>query len=137
MANCFGCGAALAGRQRKWCGDDCAVAEARRARLATNFNITPEEYDAISILQGDACGICGRHPKPGKRLAVDHDHKTGLLRGLLCYVCNRRVVAARGANILIRAAAYVQDPPAYHIIGERIAPGRPKKARKKRRKKAA
>ena len=140
MTECFGCGAALAGRQRKWCGIDCAVAEARRARLAAVFNITPEEYDDIEVWQLNRCGICGRRPKPGKRLAVDHDHKTGLVRGLLCYVCNRRVISARSADILIRAAEYVQHPPARAVIGARIAPGRPKKARKrtaKRRKKAA
>jgi hypothetical protein len=108
--------------------------------LAAVFNITPEEYDAILAEQDGGCGICGRPPRPGKRLAVDHDHKTGILRGLLCYVCNRRVISARSAEILIRAARYVQDPPALRAIGTRIAPGRPKKARKrtaKRRKRAA
>jgi hypothetical protein len=137
MLSCAGCGTALAGKQRRWCGQECQRSNARAARLLAHFDITPEEYDAILAEQGGVCAICGRSPKPGKRFAVDHDHKTGLVRGLLDYVCNRRVISARGADILIRAAEYVKDPPAQRVIGERVAPGRPKKARKKRRKKAA
>jgi hypothetical protein len=140
VGNCFGCGAALAGRQRKWCGDTCAVAEARRVRLESIFNITPEEYDEILLAQDGRCGICEKPPKPGKRLAVDHDHKTGIIRGLLCFYCNKRVLGARSADVLIKTAAYVFEQPARRVIGARIAPGRPKKRRKrktKRRKKAA
>lgn len=139
-ADCFGCGAELVGKQRKWCSAECQLAEARRVRLAAVFNITPTEYDAILIHQGGGCGICGKPPKRGKRLAVDHDHQSGLVRGLLCFYCNKRVLGARSAAVLLLTAAYVADPPALRVIGARIAPGRPKKARKsrqKRRKKAA
>ncbi|MGJ3559613.1 endonuclease domain-containing protein [Streptomyces sp. INA 01156] len=40
--------------------------------------------------QGGACAICGQTRR--YRLDVDHDHKTGLVRGLTCRLCNRRVL---------------------------------------------
>ena len=130
------CGTQLTGRQRTWCSPDCQKANAREQRLAAIFNLTPDEYDLILQEQGGGCGICGREPTVGKRHAVDHDHKTGYVRGLLCYPCNKRVVGARTADILVKTAAYVTDPPARRALGrDVVAPGRPKKKRTRRRKK--
>lgn len=135
---CSGCGSDLVGQQRKWCGPDCSANAARAARLRAIFDISPDEYDQILDYQDGRCAICRRLPKPGKRLAVDHDHQTGFIRGLLCFMCNRRVLGARSAETLIKTAAYVTDPPARHALGrDVVAPGRPAKKRKPRRKKAA
>lgn len=133
--NCAGCGSALSGRQRKWCSEQCSKDGARATRLAQIFNLTPDEYDQILEYQGGVCAICGRPPKPGKRLAVDHDHATGHVRGLLDFVCNRRVLGARSADILVKTAAYVTDPPALKALGRNVvANGRPKKKRKRRKR---
>lgn len=126
------CGHELSGKQRTWCSPECSAAAARETRLAAIFSITPAEYDAILAYQGGGCGICGRPPKEGKRLAVDHDHQTGFVRGLLDFYCNKRVLGARSAEVLIKTAAYVTDPPARHVLGDRVAPGRPPKKRTKR-----
>ncbi len=131
---CAGCPNELTGRQKRWCSPDCSKEAARTARLATVFNITPAEYDAILAEQGGVCGICGKPPKPGRRLATDHDHRTGYVRGLLCYLDNRVIVGARTPEKLVAAAAYVTDPPARAVIGDRVAPGRPKSKRKIRRR---
>lgn len=134
---CAGCGNDLVGQQRKWCSDTCSKAAARATRLKSIFDITPEEYDQILAYQGGVCAICKKPPKPGKRLAVDHDHQTGFIRGLLCFYDNRRVLGARSADVLIKTAAYVTDPPARRALGrDVVAPGRPPKKRKPRRKKA-
>lgn len=138
--NCAGCGAELTGQQRKWCSDTCQKDAAREQRLKTIFNITPDEYDLILAEQGGGCGICGRAPTPGKRHAVDHDHQTGYVRGLLCFMCNKRVLGARSAEVLVKTAAYVTNPPARRALGrDVVAPGRPRKKRRPRprRKKAA
>lgn len=63
----------------------------RRARLKRLFGITWEQYDQMLSSQGGVCALCGDPPK-GKRLAVDHDHKTGKVRGLLCSFCNHRII---------------------------------------------
>lgn len=133
--NCA-CGNELVGRQRKWCSEQCSKDGARAARLAQVFNLTPEEYDQILEYQGGVCAICGRPPKPGKRLAVDHDHKSGHVRGLLDFLCNKRVLGARSAEVLVKTAAYVTDPPARKALGrDVVANGRPKKKRPTRKRK--
>lgn len=126
------CGHPLASRQRTWCSPECQKDAARATRLAAIFDITPDEYDQVLAEQHGLCAICGRPPKPGKRLAVDHDHTTGFVRGLLCFMCNKRVLGARSADVLVKTAAYVTDPPARRVLGDRVAPGRPKKKRTKR-----
>lgn len=50
--------------------------------------ITEAEYDERLAAQNGGCAICGATPKK-RRLHVDHDHKTGHVRGLLCHRCNR------------------------------------------------
>jgi len=62
----------------------------RMHNLKRDFGITIEEYDAMLTKQGGVCAICKRPPNKN-RLAVDHDHTTGEVRGLLCPSCNRAV----------------------------------------------
>jgi hypothetical protein len=45
-------------------------------------------------------------------------------------MCNKRVLGARSAEVLIKTAAYVTDPPARRVLGDRVAAGRPPKKRK-------
>lgn len=52
--------------------------------------LTPAEYKALLVKQGGRCAICKRQPGGGmgKRLAIDTDHSTKAVRGLLCHHCN-------------------------------------------------
>jgi hypothetical protein len=58
------------------------------AHVARRFGLSGIEYDAMLCTQGGGCAICRRPPKGSRRLAVDHDHETGRIRGLLCTLCN-------------------------------------------------
>lgn len=97
---------------------ETSAERARRSRLKRLFNITPEEYDAILELQDGVCDICKR--PPGKtRLAVDHDHKTGLVRGLVCWQCNSALAKlADDVHRAYRAWQYLLVPPATVALGE-------------------
>lgn len=76
-------------------------------RLKRQFNITPEEYVAMVESQGGVCAICGGPPGK-KRLAVDHNHKTGKVRGLLCGNCNTSLGGFMDSrDLLIKAVAYL------------------------------
>ena len=59
----------------------------RKDNLKKNFDITIEEYNNLFKKQGGTCSIC-RKKENGKLLAVDHNHKTGEIRGLFCMKCN-------------------------------------------------
>lgn len=52
------------------------------------YGMTPGEYDILLKRQNGVCAICGKPPKPKKKLHVDHDHMNGKVRGLLCFRCN-------------------------------------------------
>lgn len=58
------------------------------------YGLSVVEYRLLQLAQEDRCAICGEpetqtYRGQVKRLAVDHDHDTGEVRGLLCSQCNR------------------------------------------------
>lgn len=66
----------------------------RRSWLMRQFGITLEYYNELLEAQSGCCALCKLPEKVKtrngqvRRLAVDHDHKTGRIRGLLCFRCN-------------------------------------------------
>lgn len=60
----------------------------RKPQRAKQLGVTDAEYAAMLERQGGGCAICGATPKT-RRLHVDHDHRTGDVRGLLCHYHNR------------------------------------------------
>ena len=58
------------------------------------ISFTHEQYQAMYKRQGGVCAVCKRPPTT-VRLAVDHDHQTKKIRGLLCRGCNRLAVDVR------------------------------------------
>lgn len=65
----------------------------RRPTRAKHLGVTDEMYAALLDRQGGVCAICGKPPKEGgRRLDVDHDHRTGEVRGLLCWTCNHFIL---------------------------------------------
>lgn len=84
----------------------------RRAVLKAAYGITPEDYDLMLRAQGGVCAICGEaeaSDATGKRLAVDHCHATGRVRGLLCANCNQGIGQFKDDAARMRAAAdYVE-----------------------------
>lgn len=92
-----------------------------RARVGKTYGLERGEYDALFIAQDGACAICGGTRR--QRLSVDHDHRDGVVRGLLCRMCNSRLLtAARDRPEVLRAAAdYLESPPAIEVIGYRYA----------------
>ena len=65
--------------------------EQRRQHLKNKYGITPHAYRDMLDAQGHVCALCsGPFPKfrGVTRTAIDHDHETGRVRGILCYTCN-------------------------------------------------
>lgn len=82
-------------------------AQKRRGNLRRQYGLTEKEYENIASSQGGACAICRGVSK--KTLAVDHDHKTGKVRGLLCWKCNYALgLLTDNAEFLGRAIIYLR-----------------------------
>jgi hypothetical protein len=59
----------------------------RARKIKKKYGITIQEYDAMLEKQGGGCALCGKK-KMRYRLAIDHCHSTGKVRGILCFRCN-------------------------------------------------
>ena len=81
----------------------------RRWTLKYRYNLSLEQVDELLIKQDHKCLICENHLKEAQR-CVDHDHKTGKVRGILCQSCNR-ILGACGddPNLLNNAIAYLKN----------------------------
>lgn len=91
----------------------------RRRLLSIKYGLTTDDYDKMLANQGSVCAIC-RNPETGvdRRtgklwpLAVDHDHATGKVRGLLCRRCNQVIGTMEDRVDLMHAAiAYLDAKP--------------------------
>lgn len=82
----------------------------REWNLRTKYGIGVADYERMLAGQGGRCATCPRTPADEHRgrLAVDHDHVTGAVRGLLCANCNRAIgLAADDPARLRRMADYL------------------------------
>lgn len=73
---------------------------ARSKRLA-QYGLTEDQFEEMSTAQDGACQICGTVPE---QLVVDHDHVTGVVRGLLCRPCNAALGIFKDDPDLLRKA---------------------------------
>lgn len=80
----------------------------RSHQLKSAFGINLEEYEILSQSQNNVCAICKTN-NTNKRLAVDHCHKTGKIRGLLCGKCNTGIgLMQDNIHILQSAINYLE-----------------------------
>lgn len=85
------------------------IAWSRRNNLAS-FGMTEDGYQRLLASQGGGCAICGRTVTDvtGRRLAIDHDHETNEVRGLLCHRCNVAIgLMKEDVELLRRAILYL------------------------------
>lgn len=103
--------------------------KAKDNALRRVYGISFEQYRQLVDSQGGNCKICLRHESTfTKSLAVDHNHKTGEIRGVLCQYCNQRQVGRHtDATLLQRITDYVRDAHTGWFV--------PPKKKKKRKKK--
>lgn len=93
------------------------VAPAERERhLVRKYGVTQADYERMLAEQSGCCAICKK--SQSRSLDVDHCHKTGRVRGLLCTNCNRLVGHAGDSPEILRAAAdYLVPQVAAEFIG--------------------
>src|SRR5947208_1290375 len=85
-------------------------------RDAVLYNLRPGERERIRAFQGGKDPITGKPLKPNANL--DHDHETGLIRGLLNPMTNKKLVD--NLWILHATVEYLYSPPAVEALGEKV-----------------
>lgn len=98
------------------------------------YGITEEIYKSILDKQGGKCAICQKPAESfKKRLAVEHCHRTGFIRGLCCTYCNRGLASYHDKpDYFRRAADYLEQNTGYKVPADYK---KPKRYRRKRKKK--
>lgn len=114
-------------RLRKW--NDENKARRRDYMLRYTYGISSEKYEELLTAQNHCCAICKRHEKNFKRrMAVEHNHKTREIQGIVCDHCNRSLLGRLRDPALFRAAAdYLENSHTGLFV--------PEPTRKRRRKK--
>ena len=72
--------------------------------------------ELLLIFQNNVCALCGDYPN-----CIDHDHETGLIRGLLCAGCNTSIgnYENRGKNNNAEYEDYLTNPPMKKILSDK------------------
>jgi len=88
-------------------------------RLSKAYGLSKKEYLTLLEEQNGCCALCGvHHSQLNKRLCVDHNHVTGVVRGLLCSSCNFALgllkVDTVGVALLKNCIAYVKESSKCH-----------------------
>jgi hypothetical protein len=105
-------------QNRRWARDRAVDPERHRRaiydrQLRRKYGITIKHYEALLKAQKGVCAICHQvetRRQQGRltRLAVDHDHKTGRVRGLLCTRCNHALgFVEQNLDVVNRVEAYL------------------------------
>jgi Autographiviridae endonuclease VII len=91
-------------KARQWYKDN--PEKIRNKKFKTKYKFTLEEYKILLKKQNGLCAICKKPEKESAKgkLAVDHCHKTGKIRGLLCFNCNVGIGNLRDSPILLEKA---------------------------------
>lgn len=107
---------ACANQRRYYANNEKYRRRQKCLKLQKDYGITLDQYKAWNAHNDGLCHICNKPEvafdhKAGRLrlLAVDHDKKTGLVRGLLCSVCNRGIGMLRhDVTILAEAIDYIK-----------------------------
>lgn len=101
----------------------------RRAyHLRKRYGLSLEEYADLRDKQNGVCAICFRPPSRDvspmgdkrAKLAVDHNHGTGQVRGLLCFDCNVKLAAIEDEQFMLLARAYLHRTEGYEFTKENL-----------------
>lgn len=89
--------------------DKCREHSTKRRELKRKYSLSLDEYEDLLIDQLGVCAICKKRNRDNSRLlAVDHCHKTGKIRQLLCTKCNIGLgMFNDDSNLLLEAIKYL------------------------------
>jgi Recombination endonuclease VII len=92
----------------------CASENTRVRKLARKYGLTVAKFKGMLAAQENKCYLCSIEMQEGgkyyNRVCIDHNHKTGKVRALLCFKCNVGLAMFNeNPEVLIKASQYIQD----------------------------
>jgi len=82
----------------------------RNWRMKKMYGITIEQFESLLAKQENKCAICGVLRSNNRRFSVDHDHKMGYVRGILCHLCNCMIGMSRDNVVILESGIqYLND----------------------------
>ena len=116
LCSCRKCGAPGRKTSSAWRVSEVGKRAVLKYQLYLKYKLTLEDYDHMLEKQKGVCAVCGKpetcaaHYGGVRRLAVDHDHKTGKVRGLLCALCNQALgCVGDSKERLLQLAIYLEQ----------------------------
>lgn len=108
---------------REWQRRHARLNDSKPKKLKHKYGISIERFNEMRRSQHESCVICGTHERDtlSRVLGVDHDHSTGLVRGLLCSNCNSGVGHARDdPRILMSAIHYLENNRPWRSVAKSV-----------------
>jgi ssDNA-binding Zn-finger/Zn-ribbon topoisomerase 1 len=98
-------------KNRRFCSSTCRN---KANGLSKRFGLTVKQYRAMVAATGGKCPLCPARPRVW---AVDHDHRSGFVTGVVCTGCNVQILAASGHDLKRARAlvAYLENTPAAQL----------------------
>lgn len=90
----------------------CVACKGNKASLVMNYGITIEDYESLLARQKMKCGVCQRDLSElsTRQVHVDHCHRTGAVRGIICHLCNHRLCVLDDEAWVTAARQYLAQP---------------------------
>lgn len=97
-------------KQREYYNSDKGRVVMLRSNLKKNYNVTVETYQELIASQDGECLICHKDLNGVGVANIDHDHATGIIRGVLCKACNRGLGMFKDdIQLLLKAVVYLNS----------------------------
>ncbi|MGQ0824388.1 MAG: endonuclease VII domain-containing protein [Actinomycetota bacterium] len=94
----------MEGRMRGYAESGKKKLSDRKSHLKRKYGLTLDDFDLMLAAQGGGCAICGERNADN----VDHNHTTGVVRGILCFNCNAAIgQLGEDSNRLAAAISYL------------------------------
>lgn len=88
----------------------CSIEGAREQQVLKTYGLTMVQYQNYFDAARGVCGLCGKTPIRSSNLELDHCHKTGKVRGVLCGSCNKGLGFLQdNPDLLRRAAIWIEQ----------------------------
>src|ERR1700688_5078254 len=98
-------------KNARYCKPSCRPSNRREHNLLSSYGLTLNQYNKMFESQNGLCLGCYKHQSEFTyRLFVDHCHKTGKIRGLLCSGCNRALGGVHDVPDTLRRLADYLEP---------------------------